>query len=357
MTDGHYWGPKVPSKIAIDATGKVHWGYLIPKGCHTFEWLKILLEPNGTSVYRHSVLLEETNRLLQKTAMTVVDLVATYLEHLWEFSKEQIMADLTEEVFNNTEKTIVLSVPAGWSEQATQSTYEAARLAGLADCCELKLISEPGAAGLHVLTISKRNNPQLVKKGDCIVVCDAGGGTVDIVTFEATNVSPHLVLEERVAPSGDLCGSVYLNLAFESLIDLKLGPRASGGDRRMERARKGVSSQFNQHTKVQVDPERWTREPFTFELKPELPDPHNPGERISDIEMSLSLLEGIFDPLCYRVMTLIEDQLEMLEEKQKRAKLLVLVGGFGDNKYLQKYLRAPSRAKGLQMKLMLGGDG
>lgn len=37
-------------------------------------------------------------------------------------------------------------------------------------------------------------------------VCDAGGGTVDLITYIVKQSQPTIIFEELVGPSGGLCG-------------------------------------------------------------------------------------------------------------------------------------------------------
>ncbi|KAI9851102.1 MAG: hypothetical protein M1830_006922 [Pleopsidium flavum] len=48
---------------------------------------------------------------------------------------------------------------------------------------------------------------------DTVVVCDAGGGTADLITYRITGISP-LRVEELVSGAGDFCGSSDLNDHF-----------------------------------------------------------------------------------------------------------------------------------------------
>lgn len=57
---------------------------------------------------------------------------------------------------------------------------------------------------------------------DNYVVCDAGGGTVDLITYRVADNSP-LRLEESVRGTGDVCGSVLLNQGFAEYLAGKLG--------------------------------------------------------------------------------------------------------------------------------------
>jgi len=60
------------------------------------------------------------------------------------------------------------------------------------------MIKEPEAAALytmHTLEVSLRI-------GDAFVLCDAGGGTVDLITYEVVKLEPFLELKELVPGTG-----------------------------------------------------------------------------------------------------------------------------------------------------------
>ncbi len=62
----------------------------------------------------------------------------------------------------------------------------------------MTLIKEPEAAALytmHSLGFS-------LKVGDAFVVCDAGGGTVDLISYEIEAITPRLALKELVPGTG-----------------------------------------------------------------------------------------------------------------------------------------------------------
>jgi hypothetical protein len=76
------------------------------------------------------------------------------------------------------------------------------------------LIKEPEAAALYTLHYLK--NKALVV-GDAFVLCDAGGGTVDLISYEVTALDP-LELKELVPGTGGLAGSLMLNKRFEDFV-------------------------------------------------------------------------------------------------------------------------------------------
>lgn len=50
------------------------------------------------------------------------------------------------------------------------------------------------------------------------MICDAGGGTVDLISYEITQLSPRLELKELVPGTGGMAGSLGLNKRFEQAV-------------------------------------------------------------------------------------------------------------------------------------------
>lgn len=93
--------------------------------------------------------------------------------------------------------------------------HQAAKKAGIHP---VTLIKEPEAAALYTLTTHDHS----IKAGDCFVMCDAGGGTVDLVTYEVKSIQP-LELAELVPGKGAMVGSLCLNKLFEMTIRRLVG--------------------------------------------------------------------------------------------------------------------------------------
>lgn len=71
--------------------------------------------------------------------------------------------------------------------------------------------------GLHGL------DPKTLKVGETFILCDAGGGTVDLISYTITKLSPTLELREAAAGTGAICGSTALNRRFGDFLTHKLG--------------------------------------------------------------------------------------------------------------------------------------
>lgn len=72
---------------------------------------------------------------------------------------------------------------------------QAAELAGFSP---VHLIKEPEAAALWT---TKKLDIALIP-GDSFVVCDAGGGTVDLITYEVEKTLPRIHVKELVPGTG-----------------------------------------------------------------------------------------------------------------------------------------------------------
>ena len=116
----------------------------------------------------------------------------------------------------------VVTVPAIWSELAKEKTRLAFLRAPVIATSKwpVHLVSEPKAAGLYAL---HGVDPHGLKISNTIVVVDAGGGTVDLISYTIVRLDPTLVTEEAAPGSGGLCGSTYLNQRFAKFLKAKLG--------------------------------------------------------------------------------------------------------------------------------------
>lgn len=156
------------------------------------SWIKILLDPSQP---RPQFVNPKATKLPFRKRP--VDIVTDYLTALKNytmltlerrFGKEWLYGDEGKET-GPRKVEFVLTVPAVWSDKARQTTLEAAVKAGLGffpgtqppedspkNLGLLKLITEPeGAAEYALRTMEEAHT---MNKGDCFVVCDAGGGTV-----------------------------------------------------------------------------------------------------------------------------------------------------------------------------------
>ena len=98
----------------------------------------------------------------------------------------------------------------------------------------LHIISEPEAAALYALSAKA---PHSLEVGDTFVLCDAGGGTVDLITYTVSSLEPILTFTEACPGSGSLCGGSILNRVFAALMEKKLGQEVGWDEEVLEEVR------------------------------------------------------------------------------------------------------------------------
>jgi len=325
---------QVPSTIAYDRTGKVaKWGYYVreqDRDTFRFSWMKILLDPSHR-YYKEAPRIKEMVARLTQLGKTAEDVVSDFLKCVWDHTLATLRRKLEElELFT---LQVVLTVPAVWSPAAKDKTLKAAIKAGMPE--DIQLVPEPEAAALAVLKGKTEENT--VKIGDAFVICDAGGGTVDLISYIVENVKP-LRMKECVMGDGGLCGAIFLDEEFERYIRTRVGREQY--DRLSMRAKENMRVNFDRGLKRSFA--RDTTERLLVELHG-IAD--NSDDDIEDETITikyLTMLE-IFDTICVKVQALVEKQLAAIQRKGLQAKMVVLVGGFGESKYLYHFLETANK--------------
>lgn len=157
---------------------------------------------------------------IQRLNTTPMQVVADFLAEV-----RKILVKSVEQTYLMEDIPImtIITIPAIWNDMAKDLMVQAAVKAGFGvHRLDFQLISEPEAAAAYTLKGSDAVN---LCVGDSFVICDAGGGTVDLISYKITGQRP-LRLEEVVRGSGGMCGSVYLDYGFEKHIKKVLGEEA-----------------------------------------------------------------------------------------------------------------------------------
>ncbi|KAL4790417.1 hypothetical protein BDV19DRAFT_402038 [Aspergillus venezuelensis] len=217
---------KAPSELLYDE-GRTMWGYNIPGGAETVRGFKLLLlrDEDLTEDVKSSEFYLRARKMLRDTGKTVVGLIADYLRGLWKHTIETINRSLGDYVVDGLKFHVVITVPAIWKAYARQGMKDAAKSAGIlksrkAGETTLSFVPEPEAAALSTLCERGRR----IKKGDVYVICDAGGGTVDLISYEIKDTNP-IAMREAVEGRGSLCGGLLIDEAFEAICKRRLGRR------------------------------------------------------------------------------------------------------------------------------------
>jgi len=309
----------------------IRWGFQFKPEETRLRCIKLFLDRNQR--LPHFVSPLETAAQLRKCERTVMDAVSDYLTKIYEHTMETLNRRYGESFVNSTPVEFVLTVPAVWSDAAKNATLQAAERAGMGNRHELKLISEPEAAAVYTL---RSIQPSRLRVGDNYIVCDAGGGTVDLIAYKVTQLNP-LRVEESAVGTGGLCGSAFLNYRFQDHVKSRIGAERYENMREkkpktwqmgLRYFEEFVKRNFNEeeHSEVNV--------PF-----PGLPDDEEAGLDSGFLILSAAQVKTIFEPVIAHVIELVEGQVDAIKSKSGLVSGIILVGGFGQSNYLYTRLK------------------
>lgn len=204
------------------------WGFQIRDGDLRHRYFKLKLDPsqqwNTMDVTMGfpdpAVAPPEYNVRAEK-------MVTDYLVALRKHAELILRYKIPASALTSTPLEFVITVPAVWSDAAQAKTRTCAEKAGMGLGPTLHIISEPEAAALYALDAM---DPHNIKVGDTFVLVDAGGGTVDLISYSVTKLKPLLEIKEASPGSGSLCGASLLNLIFQKSLKDRFGTDATWDD-------------------------------------------------------------------------------------------------------------------------------
>ncbi|KAL8757027.1 MAG: hypothetical protein Q9184_004318 [Pyrenodesmia sp. 2 TL-2023] len=327
-TAGAIVSSQVPTEIAYEPNDRERfsWGYNIKPQSEKIKWFKLGLEI-------------EQDKLVLPLNPTPVEIVCDFLAGIY----KHVMFTLDRRVGGGgtlgqpAVVSFALTVPAIWSDTARKKLQEAAIRAGLGRTSPPKIFSEPECAAIHALR--DLDDVNRLRDKDRILVCDAGGGTVDIITYDVIQTTP-LKITECTAGNGDYCGSTFIDREFERLLLNRIGTYYNNiAPLHMQQAIKNFEAA---KAAFRDDPEQ---EAFYVNV-PTLGDIEDAGIRSGNLLITRTELRSLFDPAVSRILDLIKAQTKELPSID----LILLVGGFGESEYL--YQRILGWARKCQRKVL-----
>ncbi|PPR00589.1 hypothetical protein CVT26_009864 [Gymnopilus dilepis] len=339
---------KIPTCLLYDEYGQVlAWGLEAKNaspvpGTTRCEWFKLFLEPHAlrdpNAIDRRLPAIPEGKR--------PVDLIIDFLGCLWEYAKDQITKEIGAVADLNT-ADVWLTVPAAWDARGCDIMREAAITAGLVASSHagdtnwrdrLRIITEPEAAAVHCAQLTDLHH---LKPSQNFIVCDAGGGTVDLAVYKIIGQMAALEIAEMAARSGANCGSLFLDLRFRELVRTLLADHPAHLD---PPSLAYFMHSFSETDKLSyggiVDDDNF----FHFTCF-NVDDPHDPSVGLINGQLSIPgnlLRREVFDPVINEVIQLIEDQLARVDQP---IHALLLVGGFAGSEYLKQRVQEQFQAR------------
>ncbi|KAH6950202.1 hypothetical protein DER45DRAFT_580182 [Fusarium avenaceum] len=323
---------QVPTLYDI-ASGK--WGYEITPDMKPIKWFKLLLlndEDTAKEEIHTATQLQEAKRILSNSRnTTAVQVVGSYLKKVWNHTYAALRA--TTDI-KNLPLRVAITIPAIWPAYAQSAMREAAKIAGIMDYRDigvttLTLVQEPEAAALACL-FQRHSSPE-IQNNESFVVCDAGGGTVDVISYKVTSQNP-FKLEECVTGAGKLSGAFLIDESFHSYLRFKAKLRVNSLN----------DSEYNQF--ILREWEYGAKRSFSIANKKDFYPLHPPSRAYGTLDrlrhrdtlkISNEEMTGFFQKSLTGIRTLVGRQCREVKEATGRQPMkILLVGGLGSSQYV-----------------------
>ncbi|KAL5478877.1 hypothetical protein ACEPAI_2154 [Sanghuangporus weigelae] len=329
---------KIPTCLLYDESGRVlAWGLEAKNaspmpGTVRCEWFKLFLEPRAL---REGHIDPRLPNL--PPGKKAIDLIIDFLSCMWEYAKEEITRTIGA-VADLDSADVWLTVPAAWDAKGCELMREAALSAGLVQQFSatdrnwedrLHIITEPEAAAVHCAHLT---NLHRLKPSQNFMICDAGGGTVDLAVYKIIGELANLEIAEVCARSGANCGSLFLDLRFRELVRTLLADHPAHLD---PASLAYFMHAFSETDKMSYMGESDDNNMFHFTCF-NVDDPDDPSVGLINGELAIPgnlLRREVFDPVVEQALDLLEEQLRRVDQ---RIDALLLVGGFSGSEYLFK---------------------
>ena len=301
---------------------RIRWGLEVISGIPRQAWFK--LDLGNTDRLRLFSLSHEFSdpRILPPSynpEKTVTDYLTLFRKHI----EQHIQRTLPSVALETTPISYCLTVPAIWNERAQAKTLACAKAAGMGAEDQVLMISEPEAAATFVLD---RLNPHGLEVGSTFVLCDAGGGTVDLISYTILELEPVLKVQEAAPGTGGMCGSTFINRIFAKRLEKKLSHHEQWDADVMDEALERFEHIIKQRFAGSLDEEHLVPVPG-------LSDNAELGIRRGKVKLDGATVNGIFERVLDEVVTLVKGQ---IRSTQTRIKAILLVGGFGQSLALRQ---------------------
>ncbi|KAL8947831.1 MAG: hypothetical protein Q9222_005928 [Ikaeria aurantiellina] len=325
-TAGQVVSSQVPSEIAYHSADRTlySWGYNISPLSRKIKWFKLSLEVD-----------EDVLEL--PFGLTSVDVIYDFLAAIQKHVMATLVRRMDSVLVQQASILFALTVPAIWSDSARRRTQDAAIKTEMGKDMPPQIFSEPECAAIHAL--KDLNDIGSLRCNDRLLVCDAGGGTVDIITYEVVQIRP-LSIGECTVGTGDYCGSTFVDREFERFLTRRMGSQYNA----ISPLHKQQIIKNFEATKMAFRDEPG-QEVFHVSLPP-VGDIESIGVQSGNLPITRVEMRALFDPIVDRVISLISGQAAAVSSVD----LIILVGGFGESEYL--YQRVLGWAKTTSIRVL-----
>ncbi|KIW07011.1 uncharacterized protein PV09_01906 [Verruconis gallopava] len=365
---------KVPSVISYSNKSKdgneANWGKDLAPGAVAMKHMKLRLQAHSVSNELEFLLqfldgtrnldfahIKDSKGMPEYTAKAPEDITSDYLAKVFEHVLQTVNG-FSKTVRETIPTDIVITIPVDWGYDAMNSTYRAVTKAGFNEKTFPKLedvmfVTEPEAAAIYTARYYEELNEQFLKEDECFILVDAGGGTVDIVSYQVKRLRP-LELVPVGVPTGARCGAIFVDQAFNMwlrhlLTDryyLELDPDADLNNIY------GIQSHHIREIMDEFDIIKKYFHQESGDMFMDLPR-SSPLRNLTlenrvdcgQITIKNETMRDFFNPCVDEIIEMIKLHIREIESHGSRAKNLFLIGGFGESKFLQEEIRDSLRMR------------
>ncbi|KEF59826.1 uncharacterized protein A1O9_04674 [Exophiala aquamarina CBS 119918] len=314
---------KAPTELCF-SDGTVRWGFQIPEDEQRYQWFKLGLDPEHEKAVSYLSVHYPDPKALPPAyggANSPVLLATMCLRCLREHTLHVLKLKLGEGVVNSTPLRFIITVPAICDDAAKARAQRCGVDAGMGN--DIRIILEPKDAVVFALSSMDHHIPS---PGDSFVLCDAGGGMVDLISYSIVELQPLLKVREAVPGSGHACGSTFLNCIFGRVLEEDISDAEGYDDDTIDEALRDFETSVKRKF-------RGEEESVMIRVRG-LVDRPEKGIKRGRLTVSRGKMKSLFEPVIYSIITLATSQLK----QTKQAKAVILVGGLGQSSYLRAYI-------------------
>ncbi|KAG9293840.1 hypothetical protein G9A89_019178 [Geosiphon pyriformis] len=234
----------------------------------------------------------------------------------------------------------VFTVPAEWApgtKGILRDCILKANFLATKNATNLEFTSEPEAAAIFCMRVLKEHQLDV---GASFMVCDCGGGTVDLTTRKLLAENQLGEITER---TGDLCGSTYVDTEFILFLGRRLGIEAVKHfkEKHYGQYQYLIHKFFCQRVKFEFHDDSSTFRPIELDIERFCPAlkqciATNVKEQMEEdewiIELQFEDIKAMFDPVVDKIIRLIRNQINA--NREDKCSAIFVVGGFAESPYL-----------------------
>ena len=378
-------GAKVPSVLTYSSSSGQKWGYDIGDSAYVIRWNKLKLEvPTRVDALKAmKATLQEADMLNfgpgkpqsdipRHLIRTSADIANDYLREVFHQVRLDIENVRDTRQLEQFPVDVVMTHPAKWDDRGKNLTFRAVTSAFRAAFQNIqvrpgyfRLASEPEACAQYTVQAARAQrtiSEYQLRVGECFIVVDAGGGTVDLVSYRIDQLSPFKITK-ITAVSGGTFGATRIDNYF---LQVFLPNRLSPGDYKRLLDMGGAKERYGRanHTVLkrgeQIMLERFEvikrefkgrgpagqSENYVLDLLPGIGQVDDPSRGIQGGQLFISSrdMEDMFHECVTGIRQQIEQQLIQVDLKRLTVRTIFLSGGFSNNEYLKRYVNGLARS-------------